>query len=363
MTDSAHRRQPPPLAVALLVAGAAVVLQALLVPLFSGLAANIEPRDLPVVVAGPASDAAQFAGRLEAAQPGAFDVTTVADEAAADNALHEREAYAAFVLGPSGPSLHTASAASPAVAAALSQVAAEFGGGQPVPVVDAVPTDPDDPRGAAFASGFLPLAMTSMVAGILLAVLVRGRGARLVGVVTFAVLAGVVSAAVLQSWIGVLPSDFLVNAAVIGLFALAASAIVAGLAALLGGAGIGLGVLLVFLVGNPLSAVSAAPELLPQPWGEVGQWLPVGAGGTLLRSAAYFDGAGGAQALGVLVGYAVVGLALVLVGRATIAPTPVAPAGASAGAGSPVSAGGPVTDEEATEAREAARRLGTVGSD
>ncbi|PSK63153.1 hypothetical protein B0E53_04931 [Micromonospora sp. MH33] len=87
----------------------------------------------------------------------------------------------------------------------------------------------------------------------------------------------------------------------------------AGLGALFGRAGLGLGALLVFLVGNPLSAVGAAPELLPQPWGAVGQFLPVGAGGTLLRSAAFFDGAGAGRSLAVLAGYALVGLALVLV--------------------------------------------------
>ncbi|MFI6821899.1 hypothetical protein ACIBJE_13230 [Micromonospora sp. NPDC050187] len=64
-----------------------------------------------------------------------------------------------------------------------------------------------------------------------------------------------------------------------------------------------------------LSAVTAAPELLPQPWGALGQWLPVGAGGTLLRSAAFFDGAGAGQALAVLTGYAVIGVGLTLVGR------------------------------------------------
>jgi hypothetical protein len=82
----------------------------------------------------------------------------------------------------------------------------------------------------------------------------------------------------------------------------------------------GVGALLVFLVGNPLSGVSSAPELLPQPWGAVGQWMPVGAGGSLLRSVTYFGGAGDAQALWVLAGYAGLGLTLVLLGRASVGP-------------------------------------------
>ncbi|MGC1215612.1 MAG: hypothetical protein WA890_30690, partial [Micromonospora sp.] len=171
-----------------------------------------------------------------------------------------------------------------------------------------------------FAAGFLPLALTSMLAGALLVVLVARRGARVLGLLGYAVLAGLVGAAVLHGWLGILDGDVWREAAAIGLFALAAAGTVAGLGALLGNPGIGLGALLVFLVGNPLAAVGAAPELLPQPWGTVGQFLPVGAGGTLLRSAAFFDGAGATRPLAVLAGYAVVGLLLVVVGRFRSAP-------------------------------------------
>lgn len=328
----ASAKSPPPLAVALLVAVGIVVLQALLVPLFAGPAANAEPRDLPVVVAGPAPAADQFTAGLARERPGAFEVTRVADEAAADQALRDREAYAAFVLDPSGVTLHTASAASPVVAQLLTGAATEIGGGQPVSVRDVVPGSPDDPRGAGFAAGFLPLALTSMLAGIGLAVAVRGRWARLAGLVGYAALAGLVGAAVLQGWLGVLGGDYLTGAAAIGLFALATAGMVLGLGAALGGPGIGLGALLAFLVGNPLSAVAAAPELLPQPWGQVGQWLPPGAGGTLLRSVSWFDGAGSTQPVWTLAGWAALGIGLVLVGRATLGrTTPARPEASPAG--------------------------------
>ncbi|MFI2649300.1 hypothetical protein [Micromonospora fulviviridis] len=296
-----------------LLASLAVVVQALLVPLFAAPAAHLAPRDLPVAVAGPSPATADLAARLAAARPGGFAVTTLADAAAADRALRDREVYAAFVVGPDGVALHTAPAASPTVAALLTEAAGQLSAGRPVPVVQVVPADPDDPRGAGFAAGFLPLALTGMLAGALLTVLVARRAVRLAGLLGYAVLAGLVGTAVLHGWLGVLAGDPWREAAAIGLFALATAATVAGLGALLGRAGLGLGALLVFLVGNPLSAVGAAPELLPQPWGAVGQFLPVGAGGTLLRSAAFFDGAGAGRSLAVLAGYALVGLALVLV--------------------------------------------------
>ncbi|MBX6355753.1 MAG: ABC transporter permease [Micromonosporaceae bacterium] len=309
----AHR-QPPVLVLAALIATGVVAVQALLVALFAWPAANAEPRDLPVVVAGPTPAVEQLAGQLRAARPGAFDITTAPDAAAADQALRDRDAYAAFVVDPGGVSLHTASAASPAVAQLLTQAAGQLGG-QQVPVTDVVPTDADDPHGGGFGAGFLPLAITSLVVGTVLVVAVRSRSGRLVGLVAYAVLAGLVATLVLQQWLGVLPDHYLAGAAAIGLFALAAGATVAGLGSLLGYPGIGLGALLVFLVATPLSGLNGAPELLPEPWGEVGQWLPVGAGGSLLRSAAYFDWAGANQPVSVLVGSAVAGLALVVAGR------------------------------------------------
>jgi hypothetical protein len=310
------------------IATGVTILLALLVAWFSWPAKELEPRDLPVVVAAPGPAAQQLAGQLEATRPGAFEVTVVADEAAADAALRDRSAYAAFVAGPSGVSLHTASGASPTVAALLTQAAQQMGAqsGSPVTVVDVVPGAPDDPRGAGFASGFLPLVLASMVAGVALAVVIRDRVARLVGLAAFAVIAGLVGAGVLLG-LDLVAGGYLAVAGAIGLLALAVSAAVAGLGAVLGPAGIGLGVLLIFLLGNPISGVAAAPELLPQPWGAIGQLLPVGAGGTLMRSVAFFDGAGSAAALWTLIGWAAVGLVLVAVGRASLpghATTPAA---------------------------------------
>ncbi|MEV4537403.1 hypothetical protein AB0J82_26855 [Asanoa sp. NPDC049518] len=311
------RQARPPLVTAVLIGVGIVVAQALLVPLFAGPAANLGPRDLPVVVAGPAPAADALAAHLP---PGAFEITRVPDAAAADALLRDNQAYAAFVVGPSGPAVHTASGAGPTVAQLVGQAAA----GMNAPVTDVVPGSPDDPRGAGFASGFLPFALTALAAGAALALLVRDRWARFTGVLVFGVLAGLVGPLVLQQWLGVLTGDYLLNAAAIGLFATAVAGIVAGLGAVLGRPGIALGMLTVFLVGNPLSAVSAAPELLPQPWGAIGQFLPVGAGGSLLRATAFFDGAGAAGPAWVLGTYALVGSLLAVVGG--VRPKRTAPA-------------------------------------
>ena len=324
----------------IVVALALVALQALLVPLFAGPASHLAPRDLPIAVAGPPPAATALAGRLDAERPGAFDVTVLPDEAAADAAIRNRDVYGAIVLGPAGAQLHVASAASPIVATLLTQAASGLGGaGQAIPVRDVVPTDTDDPRGAGFAAGFLPLAVTGLLAGVLIFLLVGGRGARVVALITFAVLAGPAGAAVLQYWLGILPGDFLAVAGVLGLIALAVAGTFAGLGALLGRPGIALSVAVVFLVGNALSGVAAAPELLPQPWGAVGQALPIGAGATLLRSVAYFDGHGGRYALLVLTAYAAGGLLLAAAGSRRLRRSPTHAAAVHSNPPQPVPAG------------------------
>lgn len=305
------------------VAVGVVALQALMVTVFAWPATRIEPRDLPVAVAGPAPAAQAFAGQLQRARPGAFEVTIVPDAAAADRRLRDRDAYAAFVLGGDGlAGLHVASAASPTVAQLLTQASQTLAKGRPVPVQDVVAADSDDPRGAGLAAGLLPLVLTSIAAGVLLAVGIGSRLARVLGVLTYAVLAGLAATAIVQYGLGALPGDYLANAAVVALLTLAMAAAAAGLGASLGPAGVALAVLAVFLVGNPLAGLTAAPELLPQPWGMVGQFLPPGAGGTLLRSVAFFDGAGGAAAAWVLAAWAGAGILLAAIPGASRLRTP-----------------------------------------
>jgi hypothetical protein len=94
------------------------IIVAIALSTFAWSAANLEPRDLPLGVAGPA----EAIGPLEAAlaEPeGAFDVHRYADAAAATQAIEDREVYGAVVAAPDGPSLLIASAASPTVAALL----------------------------------------------------------------------------------------------------------------------------------------------------------------------------------------------------------------------------------------------------
>ncbi|MEI2774650.1 MAG: hypothetical protein V9G19_01505 [Tetrasphaera sp.] len=88
---------------------------------------------------------------------------------------------------------------------------------------------------------------------------------------------------------------------------------VLGLEQRFGTAGLGImGVILTFLA-NPLSGLATGPQWLPAFWGQLGQFLPIGAAGTAIRSAVYFGGAGATQAWIVLAGWTLAGLALALI--------------------------------------------------
>ena len=106
------------------------------------------------------------------------------------------------------------------------------------------------------------------------------------------------------------------NAGVVALAVFATAATVAGLKALIGYAGLAVGALLFVFVGNPWSGIGSAPELLPKAAGFIGQLLPSGAGSQLLRSSAFFDGAGGSGKILVLLVWAVLGTAAILAGAA-----------------------------------------------
>jgi hypothetical protein len=304
---------------ALVLVLAVLGVQALFLTVFSWPAVNTEPRDLPIVVAGPVPVADAVARRLSSAQPGAFEIRPVPDAAAADQAIRDREAYGAFVVSPQPAGfrleVHVASAASPAVAQLLAQIGQRAGGGQPVEVVDVVAANPDDPRGGGLAAGMLPLVMSSIGVGMVLTVLVRHWLARFLGLLGYGLVASFSATAILQYGVHALSGDYLANAVVVGLTAVSIAGAVAGLGAVLGLPGAAALAVVVFLLGNPLSGLSSAPEMLPQPWGEFGQWLQPGAGGTLLRSVAYFDGAAAARPAWILAGWAALGL-LTLVGQA-----------------------------------------------
>lgn len=338
MSAAAPARPPLPAARQMLVVLVTVpVVIALALWAFAWPNARIAPHDLPVGVAGPAAAAAPLQQALEQ-RDGAFDVHRYQDESAARDAIENRHVYGAVVVTPQGPKLLTASAAGPVVAQLLTDaVSRQAPPGTRLQTDDVVAAPSADPRGSVLGSSALPLALAGVAAGSLVTLLGL-RGVRAATALTgAAALVGLAAAAITDSWLGVLTGNWWAEAGALGLMALAAGAAVAGFAALLGRAGIGIGALLVVLLGNPWSGVTSAPELLPEPVGAIGQLLPPGAGGTLLRSVAFFDGSGAGTAVVTLSTWTVLGLLVVALTGLRGRKTPVAEEAHAAPSPAPVS--------------------------
>jgi hypothetical protein len=289
---------------------------AVILTLFAWPAARMEPRDLPLGVVGPPAMEQKLT-----AQEGKFDVHRYADEAAARTAIEDREVYGAFVATPSGPKVLTASGASPMVAQLLTHAA-----GEGAEVQDVVPAGP---QAAALPSSVLPLVLAGLLTGVVASLLASGALMRVALLAGASMLGGVAAATLVGGWLDVVSGDWWANAAGLSLTIFAIGATVAGFKALMGEGGIVIAALTMIFVGNPFSAAGSAPELLPQPVGAIGQLLPPGAGANLLRSTGYFDGAGAAGHVWVLVAWAALGLgaltAAELRRRAATAPSVRAP--------------------------------------
>jgi hypothetical protein len=295
---------------------------AIVLTLFAWPSARLEPRDLAIGVAGPSAATRAIEQRLPA---GAFEVHRFAGETAAREAIQDRDIYGAFVATPQGPKVLTASAASPAVAQMMNAAASHQARPGTTPQVEDVVSG--GRSASALPSAVLPLILAGILTGVLAGVMTSGALRRAGVVIAASAIAGLTATAIVQGWLGVVDGDWVANAAGLSLTVLAIASVVTGLYALLGEKGAVLGALAMVLVGNPFSGVASAPEMLPQPVGALGQLMPPGAGGNLLRSTGLFDGAAAGGHVAVLAVWVVAGLGLLLASglrarRVAAAPVP-----------------------------------------
>jgi hypothetical protein len=301
---------------------------ALAVLVFAWPAARVNPRDLPVGVVGADPASQQLVSKLSAAEPGAFDLHLYPDTRSAESAIRNRQIYGAFVDTPGRLQILEASAAGPAVSQLLTGVGTKLtaaagqqasAGKAPATVttLDVVPLAREDPKGMVFSSALLPLTICGIVIAIVVGLVVRFRPAirQLVALTVVALVAGAGIYLLAQGWLGALPHNGLADWAALGLTILALSSGTAGLIALFGPPGVGVAAAVFVFVGNPFSGVTSAPQMLPGAVDHIGQWLPPGAGASLLRSTAYFGGAGAGGHVAVLLAWSVLGCAAIVLGH------------------------------------------------
>lgn len=325
--DAARSPTPPPERagghgrLVLKVAGIVVVLQLVYVFCFVYPGRDPRPNGLRVGVVATSGQVSTVRKQLAATLPGVELVRLgSADQARA--AVEQRDVYGAFVFSGGTERLISASAASFTVSTLLAQAAAAAG----VDTRDVVPLSSGDPRGAVLNLLIVPLIVTALI-GAQLAVSIVGGVALRRRLWTIAVVAAVAAAAVM-TLVGLvleaLPGPILAEGAVLALAVFGLLTVGGGLVRLLGASGLGIGFAVFLMLGSPASGAASAPELLPTPWAQAGEWLTPGALANGLRSLAYFDGAHIAKPLVALCLIAALGVGLeVLAQRRTPTSTAV----------------------------------------
>lgn len=314
---AAPTHRPPPVARAATIVLGLTAALAVLALAFALPATHSKPHDVPIGIAGPQAAAGQVAHVLEQNAPGSFALTYYPGTESLRQAILDRDVYGGIAFeSQAAPALFTATGGSPAVAQLLTQVATGISqqSGTQLRTQDLAPPSAADPRGAGLAASALPITLAGILPAVVLILAIKHQvWLRAGAVVVFAGLMGVTAAALLRYPLGSIDQNFWGVAGGITLGILSAALFILGLGTLLGRAGLAIGALLAVLLGNPLSGLTSAPELLPAGWGTLGQLLPQGAMATLLRSTAYFGGAGATNAILVLSCWAAAGVALIAV--------------------------------------------------
>lgn len=277
---------------------------------------NSGAKDLPLAVGGPNMVTTKITQGLEAKSPDAFAVTSYSTAEEATEAMRNREAIGAITAGPDGITIVTASAAGTPYSTILKQIGEGLSQtGQPIHYTDVAPLTAKDPSGSAISMLALPMIFGGMSSAVAFStVFKKSRRKQIIGAIGVAILGGLIASATLYFGFGAFEANFWPTTAIIMLGIAAISLTVLGLNSLLGLAGIGLGAVLMLFVANPLSGLATGAAWLPSPWGTLGQYLPLGAAGTAIRSSAFFDGAAMGQPVTILVCWIVVGLGLAAAG-------------------------------------------------
>ena len=307
-----HERPAAARAAAIVFALTAVL--AVLALAFALPAAKSKPHEVPIGIAGPQAAGGQAARVLEQNAPGTFEITYYPGAAALRDAIENRQVYGGIAFDTGQPTLITATGGSPAIAQLLTQVGSGIAqhNGVQLHIEDLAPPGAADPRGAGLAASALPITLASILPAMALVLVLRQQiWLRFGAVVVFAGVMGVTTAALLRYPLGSVDQNFWGVAGGLTLGIAAALLFVLGLGSLFGRTGLAIGAGLAVLVGNPLSGLTSAPEMLPAGWGTLGQLLPQGATATLLRSTAYFGGSGATSAILVLSCWAIAGTALI----------------------------------------------------
>ncbi|MEV4534267.1 hypothetical protein AB0J82_10610 [Asanoa sp. NPDC049518] len=306
------RREPRPLVPLrkAIIAGAGPLLLALLVGVgfiaaFVGALHNPKPHGVPVgVVRGDQTAKALLAAT--APQLRAVDYGTAGD---ADQAVRRGDVYSALTSAPAGLTLTVATAAGPTATTATAAILAVAArrAGVPLSVTDAVPVDPDDPRGVVPFYLAIGLVIGGYFGGIALSLALGtvprtiGRaGVRVAGLALHALLLALAGTLIVGPGLGIWHQNLFGLFAVGMLLAFAAALFAAAVQSWLARVGTTLIIMLVVVLGNPGSGGIYPPEFLPGFFRGIHEWDLPGLGADVIRSVVYFPAGSAAWTAGKL---------------------------------------------------------------
>ena len=294
---------------------------------------TMEAKNLPVSIAGPEVTVSQFEQSLKDRGIETFELKQASSREEAEQQIRQRETYGAIIFTEgAAPEVLTAPAANAAATQMLNGVATQLntqiqqkalaaktealtqavqaGGEQgaqaaaqleqmkaqaeqasamAVKTTAVVPLSESDSSGTGLAIAAFPLVIGGILGGVLSLNLIKGTWRRFATATLYAVIAGALTALILNTWFGFIPGDFATLWAAFAATYLATASFMIGMGALLvPAAGLGLGAVVTMFIGNPISGASMPSAFLPGAWGQIGQMMVPGASSTLLRSIAYF---------------------------------------------------------------------------
>jgi hypothetical protein len=308
-----------------IIAGAGPLFLALIVGVgfiaaFVGALHNPHPNQVPVgVVRG--DQTAQGLLAAVANQGRQLRAVDYPDRAAADRAVDRGEIYSALASATGGLTLTVATAAGPAAAAftaGILSVAAQRAG-IPLTVTDAVPVDPDDPRGVVPFYLAVGLVIGGYFGGIALSLglgtvprTFARAGVRIAGLGLHAVLLALAGTLIVGPGLGIWHQNLLGLFGAGTLLAYAAALFATAVQSWLARLGTTLIILLVVVLGNPGSGGIYPPEFLPGFFRGIHEWDLPGLGSDLIRAVIYFPAGTAAWTAGKLAIWSVASVAVFL---------------------------------------------------
>lgn len=317
------RRTPHPVVAALGLTVGLGALLLLLLALFILPSLKSGAHDLPVGVVGSAAMVTEVEQDLSATAPEAYRLEQFDSEQALVDAVEEREVVGGLVVDAGKVHAVIASAGSAAISSSVSAAAQTLGQAleAEVSISDVVALPESDPTGIGIGGLAFPLVFGGIVPAVAFrTVFPHHPSWRLAGILGFSVAGGLIVSGVLRFWFGSIESAFWPVAGAMALGIAALAVLLTGLQQAFGGKGFTIGAMTMMFLGNPLAGIATTGAWLPSGLGSFGQILPPGAAGTLVRSGAYFGGAGGMIAGLTLGAWVVLGLALHTFGVARQAP-------------------------------------------